>query len=196
MQLKKVQTEKRSPAGFSLIELLVAMVIVIVIIGFVAGMITGIQREFNDQRPRMEALNNVSMAMDTVVRIVRMAGSKNASCTGLTLTPLLPSAPAGSGVYNALQVQADWNPPDCSLSGVDEDVNFSVSNGIFYLDAARSEPFAENIKAVRFKFYDSGNALITDAVTDAANITYVGIEFETNDDTATVLRSGVRLRSK
>jgi type II secretory pathway pseudopilin PulG len=196
MLFRKIKTEKRVQTGFSLIELLVAMVIVIIIIGFLAGMITGIQREFNDQRPRMEALNNVSMALDNVIRIVRMAGSKAPTCDTLSIIPLLPSASAGSGVYNALQVQADWNVPDCNLSGVDEDVKFSVKDGNFYLDAAQSEPFAENIKAMRFKFYDSGNSLITDAVTNAANITYIEVEFETTGDTATVLKSGVRLRSR
>lgn len=197
MSLKKGQLSKSADVGFSLIELLVAMVVVLVILGFIAMMITGIQREFTQQRPRMEAYNNAELAMDTMVRTIRMAGAKGASCNpSLIPNPVTPSASAGAGVYNSLQVQSDWNPSDCNLSGVDENVKFSVNNGIFYIDAAQSEPFAENIKALRFKFYDPSNALITDAVTNANNINYIQVEVETNDDTKTILKSGVKIRSR
>ena len=99
-----------------------------------------------DQRPRMEAYESAELAMDTVIRTIRVAGSKEASCeSGLILTALTPSDPAGSGVYNSLAVEADWNPADCTLNGVDENVKFSVANGNFYIDAAQSEPFSGGI---------------------------------------------------
>jgi hypothetical protein len=173
------------------------MVIVLVILGFIAMMITGVQREFTEQRPRMEAYNNAELVMDTIIRTIRMAGSKGTSCSdSLIANPITPSDPAGSGVYKSVQIQADWNPSDCNLSGVDENVKFSFSNGIFYIDAAQSEPFAEGIGAVRFKFYDASNALITDAVAGAGNINYIQVEVETNDDTQTTLKSGVQIRSR
>ncbi len=197
MSSKNITRTANSQSGFSLVELLIGMVIVLIILGFVASMINGIQREFNRQLPRMEALNNAEMTIDTIVRNVRMAGAQSPSCTAaFSITPLTPSASAGGGVYNALRVQADWNPPDCSLGGVDENVTFSVKNGIFYIDAAQAEPFTEGIAAIRFKFYDETNTLLTDAVANAVKIKYVEIEIDIRDDTLTTLRSGVQVRSR
>ncbi len=176
---------------------MIAMVVSLIILGFLSIIISGFQREFTSQKPRTDALNNAQMALDTAVRVTRMAGAKNPACNStFVITPLTPSASAGGGVYKSLTVQADWNPPDCVLSGTDENVKFTVNNGILYLDASQSEPFAEGIKEMRFMFYDKTNALISDAVANAGSITYVKIEIETNDDTRTTLSSGVRIRSK
>lgn len=184
-------------AGFSLIELIAAMTVVIIIIGFVSMLISGIQKEFNRQQPRMEAYNNAEMTMDTMVRVIRVSGAKSPGCSSsFTVNALKPGAPVSSGVYTTLEVEADWNPSDCKLTGIDEKVKFSVKNGEFFIDDKQKEPFAEYIRAIRFKFYDEMNALMSDPVTNAAKINYVQIEVETNDDTRKILKSGVSVRSR
>lgn len=195
---KKTATNKDGRQGFSLIELLVAMTVVIIILGFVAALIAGIQREFNTQRPRVEAVNNVQIAMDEIIRIVRMAGTKSSACAGsYSIVPLTPSGALGGGTYGSLQVQADWNAPNCNLNGVDENVTFSAAGGNFYLDAAQTIALTDRVGALRFKFYNSSNTLILDPVTGANQITFVNIEIDTADAVAPrTITSGVQVRGR
>lgn len=197
--------KKNGERGFSLAELLIAMTVVMIMLGFVAAGIFGVQREFRLRRPQMEAVASAQTAMDTIVRVVRMAGVKPAVCAnGFQITPLAPSAPGGDndGTYTVLRVQADWNPADCNLSGLDEDVTFSAANGILYLDAARQKPFVEGIGKVTFKFYDGAGQTVTNAASNAEQITFVEIEISTYADAAadsappTVIRSGVQIRAR
>jgi hypothetical protein len=174
------------------------MTVVIIILGFVAVFISTVQKEFNTQRPRVEAVNNVQMAMDEIVRVTRMAGTKSPTCISiLNFVPLMPSSPIGGGTYASLQVQADWNAPDCNLNGVDENVTFSVDNGVFYIDAARTVALTDRIGALRFKFYDATNAQILDPVTNATLITFVNIEIDTVGTGApNTISSAVQIRGK
>lgn len=192
-------SKKTRQNGFSLIELLIAMTIVIIMLGFVALGISGIQKEFKDRRPQMEAIANAQTAMDSIIRVVRMAGVKPAYCAnGFQITPLAPSSSVGSGTYTVLRVQADWNASDCALSGLDEDVTFSAANGILYLDAARQKPFVDGIGHVKFKFYNAVGQLITDAAASVNDVTFVEIEISTytENSTPTVIRSGVQIRAR
>ncbi|MDQ3801468.1 MAG: prepilin-type N-terminal cleavage/methylation domain-containing protein [Acidobacteriota bacterium] len=199
-----VNDKKNRPRGFSLAELLIAMTVVMIMLGFVAAGIFGVQREFRLRRPQMEAVANAQMAMDAIVRVVRMAGVKPASCaSNFQIAPLTPSAPdagGNGGAYTALRVQADWNPSDCALSGLDEDVTFSAAGGILYLDAAKQKPFVEGIGRVTFKFYDGAGQLVTNAAANAEQITFVEIEITTyaapGSNPPTVIRSGVQIRAR
>jgi type II secretory pathway pseudopilin PulG len=201
----KANVKKIRARGFSLAELLIAMTVVMIMLGFVAAGIFGVQREFRLRRPQMEAVANAQMAMDAIVRVVRMAGVKPASCAnGFQIAPLTPSAPdaGNNGAYTVLRVQADWNPSDCALSGLDEDVTFSAAGGILYLDAAKQKPFVEGIGKVSFKFYDAAGQPVANAAANAGQITFVEIEVSTYADAAagsnppTVIRSGVQIRAR
>jgi Tfp pilus assembly protein PilW len=184
--------------GFSLIELMLAMTITLLLLGVLAGVLSGIQKEYNNQNPRMIAIHNANTAMDTMVRIIRMAGTKSPECTGLTLTALTPSQATTGGNYSKLRIQADWNPSDCSLNGVEEDVTYSVSGGILYEDAANTKPFVDRISALRFRFYDSSNTLLANPVIDSGKIAFVQIEIDTApvDGHSTTIKSAVRLRGR
>jgi prepilin-type N-terminal cleavage/methylation domain-containing protein len=184
--------------GFSLIELMIAMTVTLLLLGVVAGVLAGIQKEYKYQRPRMEAVQNANMAMDTIVRLIRMAGTKPPQCSSLTFQGLTPSQPDGSGNYSKLRVQSDWNPADCALTGTEEDVTFSVSGGYLYEDSLSLNPFVDKINALRFKFYSSTNLLIADPVTNSSQISFVQIEIDTipvNGNSSTI-KSAVQVRSR
>lgn len=194
--LDKISPKRQG--GFSLIELMIAMTITLLLLGVLTAALSGIQKEYNYQRPRMEALHNANTAMDTIVRVLRMAGTKPPSCTSLTVTALTPSVPDANGYYTKLRIQTDWNPADCALTGTEEDVTYSVSNSTLYEDAANTKAFVDKINALRFKFYNSSNTLITDPVTNSSQVSFVQIEIDTTpvNGSSTTIKSAVQLRGR
>jgi len=69
-----VQTRKDVEAGFSLIELMVAMVITLIITGAMFGLLTSGQGAFRTQPERTDRQQNMRMAMDVIMRDVQSAG--------------------------------------------------------------------------------------------------------------------------
>jgi Tfp pilus assembly protein PilW len=191
--------EKNGESGFSLVELLITTVIMLMVLGILSGIIAGVQSEYKVQRVRMEAINSAQTAQDNITRLVRMAGAKGIQCSNTFLVEALtPSAQNADGSYGTLTIQADWNPADCQLTGIDENVTISVQNGILYLDAARLNPFVEKIKALRFRFYNKSNQLIADAVTNKQQISYIQIEVDAQISEAqiTTIKTSAQVRSR
>jgi Tfp pilus assembly protein PilW len=175
---------------------MIAMTVVLIVLGILASILAGINYQFRTQRPRLEAVNNAQTTADTIVRLLRMAGNLPVSCPNTFLVPApVPSSPLANSYFGSLHVRSDWNSPDCSLSGVEEDVTFSVNNGVFYLDAARQIPFVDKISALRFKLFDKNNAVITDPAL-AAGAKFVHIEIDTlsADGTSVTITNGAFIR--
>jgi Tfp pilus assembly protein PilW len=188
-----------SESGFSLVELIITMVIMLMVLGILSGIIAGVQFEYKVQRIRMEAINNAQAAQDNITRVMRMAGTKGIQCSNsFQVEALTPAIPNGDGSYSSVTLQADWNPADCQLTGVDENVTIAVQNGILYLDASRQNPFVERINAIRFRFYDKANQLITDAITNKQQISYIQIEVDANtsDTQVTTIKTSARIRGR
>ncbi|MEO6588242.1 MAG: prepilin-type N-terminal cleavage/methylation domain-containing protein [Pyrinomonadaceae bacterium] len=174
-----IKLKKSASTGFSLVELMIAMTIVLLVLGILASIMSGINYQFKTQRPRLEAVNNAQTAADTIVRLIRMAGNRPTNCASTFLVPSpAPSSPLADGYFGALRLQSDWNSPDCSLNGVEEDVSFSGNNGNVYLDSAQQIPFVDKISALRFKLFDQNNAVITDP-NFAAGVKFIRVEIDT-----------------
>jgi type II secretory pathway component PulJ len=187
----------RTSAGFSLIELMVAMVVVMNILGMMAAFISMLNQQLRTQRPRMAATANAQMAMDTMTRLIRMASSRPFSCDpAFQLLAPTPSVSLANNYYAKLRIQADWDPADCALTGVEEDVTFSVSDNVFYADAAQSVPYAESISALRFKFFDENNQLMVSPESQGGQIAYIQIELDTEpvNGFSKTITSGVTIR--
>lgn len=190
---------KSSESGFSLVELIITIIIMLIVLGILSGIIAGVQSEYKAHRQRMEAINSAQTAQDNITRIVRMAGTKGIQCgSGFQPQAITPGAQKADGSYGSLAIQADWNPADCQLTGVDENVTIAVENGTLYLDAARQNPFVEKINGIRFIFYDKANQLIPDAITNKQQISYMKIEVDaqTSDNQITTIRTGVQIRGR
>jgi prepilin-type N-terminal cleavage/methylation domain-containing protein len=190
---------KSAESGFSLVELMITMVIMLIVLGILSGIIIGVQSQYKAQRIRMEAINNAQTAQDNISRILRMAGTKGIQCgSGFQVEAITPAAQKADGSYGSLSVQADWNPADCQLTGIDENVTISVQNGTLYLDAALQNPFVESINAIRFRFYDKENQLIPDAVTNKQKISFIQIEVDaqTSDQQVTTIKTSSQIRGR
>ncbi len=65
---------RNAQAGFSLIELLVAMVVTLFIVGSVIGLLTGGQTAFKTQPERTDRQQNIRAGMDIIMRDIGAAG--------------------------------------------------------------------------------------------------------------------------
>ena len=191
--------EKSGESGFTLVELIITMVIMLIVLGILSGIIAGVQSEYKVQRVRMEAINSAQTAQDNISRILRMAGTKGIQCAStFQVEALTPASQNADGSYGSLTIQADWNSADCQLNGTDENVTISVQNGILYLDAARQNPFVERINGIRFRFYDTANQLIANAITNKQQISYIQIEVDaqTSETQVTTIKTSARVRGR
>lgn len=176
--------------------MMIAMTIVLIMLGILASVMAGINYQFKTQRPRLEAVNNAQTVADTVVRLIRMGGNRPISCvSSFVVPPPTPSASLGNGYFGTLRIQADWNPADCSLNGVEEDVTISVNNGTVYLDPNQQIPFVDKISAIRFKLFDNNNVVITDPNL-SAGVKFIIVEIDTlsPDGTSVTVKGGATIR--
>ena len=65
----------RAQAGFSLVELLVAMTVTLIITGAVFGLLSGGQNAFRREPERTDRQQNIRMAMDLIMRDIATAGA-------------------------------------------------------------------------------------------------------------------------
>ena len=190
--------------GFSLVELLVSMAILVLILGVVSWIARGVQQSYALHRPRMEAVNDASAAMDTIVRLLRMAGNNPG------LPPVIPPVvgldpihpdPDGDGVYNSIRIQADWNPVNGTLTNTFEDVRFSVSNGTLFKQEPGDTgpvPFLEQVGSLTFTYFDKNNNPIANAVVNRGQIARADIVLVTRTPNTTpmTINSSVHLRRR
>ena len=65
---------RNAQSGFSLIELMVAMVVTLFIVGAVVVLLTGGQSSFKHQPERTDRQQNIRVAMDVIMRDIGAAG--------------------------------------------------------------------------------------------------------------------------
>lgn len=147
--------------GFSLVELLIVSTVMLIVLGMISGIAHSVQRSYSQQRPRMEAVNNATAGLDTIIRIARMAGANPRDIANFPSTALPAIVPQANGI----RIRADWNPADGDLNDPYEDVEFTASNGTLLKKEATLSPspdtepvaFLENIESLNFTYLDVDN---------------------------------------
>ena len=166
-------SNRPSQAGFSMIELLISTVIMSIVLGMVLQILVSLQQDYLDQSEILEIQTNAVTSLDTMVRLVRMAGSnpENIAVTALDADP------DGNAAYDSIRIQADWNPADGALDDDYEDVAFTTSNDVLMISeqGVTATPFLEGINAIAFNYLDSAGAAIADPVTNVDDIVTVRI---------------------
>jgi prepilin-type N-terminal cleavage/methylation domain-containing protein len=66
--------QRNAAAGFSLIELLIAMVVTLIVVGSMVGLLTSGQSAFSTQPERTDRQQNMRVAMDLIMKDVAAAG--------------------------------------------------------------------------------------------------------------------------
>jgi type IV pilus assembly protein PilW len=163
-------------AGFSLVELLVAMTIGLVVLGGLYGVFTIQNRTFSKQELIVEMQQNARAAMDMMSREIRMAGydPRNLNSDSNQTTNFF-----GVTVNSSrLQIKAD-------LDGGGSIDASSQENIIYTFDAANkkitrnigagAQTFAENVDSFTFAYLDgSGNVTGSSADVRQVRITITG----------------------
>ena len=158
-----------------MLELMISSVILSLVLGTVMMILTTIQRDYLSQRQLMEVQTNTLLALDNLVRLIRVAGSDPENISGLTP---LDADPDNNDVYDSIRVQADWNPADGALDDDYEDVTFTTANDVLMIQnpsSATAVAFLEGINAIAFTFLDSAGATIADPETNVDDVVLVRI---------------------
>lgn len=165
-------------AGFSVPELLIAMLVGLVVLGAVYALFTMQNKQFSNQEQITEMQQNARMAMAIMIREISMAGYNQTSsactvpataiphCTGTTTASNTPCTGITYAGASSISITADLNA-NCSTtagtSNPDENITYD-------LDTSTSVPFLgrtsngtkqsmiDNVAALSFVYYDgSGN---------------------------------------
>jgi type II secretory pathway pseudopilin PulG len=168
--------------GFSLIELLIVSVILVFVIGIIATIVNNVQSSLVRQRPRTEALNDATAALDMLARLIRQAGNNPNNISGMQA--IGPGSADGNGVYRTIRIRSDWRGstmnslPDGDMTDPYEDITFFVSNN----QLMKQEPgdtsavvFLENVNGMQFNYFDTNNNLISDPAASSAFISRIDV---------------------
>lgn len=165
---------RRAEAGFSLVEMLTVTAVVAIVMLLAGELITRMQRGYETQREQLEAIDNARAALDTMVRLVRMAGNNPRQLGGVLA--IVPDAD-GNGSPDSLGVMADWNPADGDFDDPYESVLFFVQDAQLRKleagDPAEGVEFAPDVEAMRLRYFDTGMNPIADPIAAPATIAYV-----------------------
>ena len=146
--------------GFSLAELLIVIALLSVLMSITGQILVQVQGGYVSQNELMEAQHYAMATMDTVARLIRLAGNDPQR---IDFVPIDPD-PDGNGEWDSIHIRSDWNPPDGLLDDPNEDIVFSTQNGTLFVEESGQAPteFLDGIESVTFSYYDRGNNLISD----------------------------------
>ena len=171
---KKVATE-----GFTLLELLISTAILTIVLGSITTGIVSIQRGYTLQNRIVEAQDNARLALETMVRLVRVAGNDPQELAFQALDP----DPDGNSQLDDIRLRADWNPADGDLDDPREDIIFSTSSDqMFKEEPGDGGPLvlADRIQSVAFTYRDKDNVVIADPIANSGSIALVEIVLTTS----------------
>ncbi|MEA2014583.1 MAG: prepilin-type N-terminal cleavage/methylation domain-containing protein [Thermodesulfobacteriota bacterium] len=146
--------------GFTIIELLIAMVVGLVLLGAMYSVFTMHNKIFNTQEQIAEMQQNARAAMDIMTREIRMAGYD-------------PLGSAGAGIISAasdslnftLDTTGTADSPDGDINDSNENITYSLytTSGIQKLGrkstaAASNQPVAEHVQSLAFQYRDANGA--------------------------------------
>lgn len=200
-EIMKAQRKRRfgQARGFSLVELLIVTAVMIVVLGMIGSLMITTQRQYMSQQALIDASNNARVVLDLMLRLARVAGNNPEE---ISFEPIHPD-PDGNSQMDSIRLLADWNPGDGDTDDAYEDMIFSTSNGVLWIQRpSDDEPveFVDRVESLTFSYKDSDGADISssDAVANRDSIAYVDIELRTSvpDVPAMLFKSSAVIRSR
>lgn len=152
----------RSERGFSLVELLFALVVFGVVMGAMTSSVLSIQRGYVNQRERVKAQESLRAAQMTVITILRSAGADPLGPG----TPMLDPDPDGNGVFDDVRVTSDFNPADGDVADALEDVGVWQANDTLFVrwqTGGAAQALSAPVRSIRFQYYANNGAEILDS---------------------------------
>lgn len=167
---------RRRQAGFSLLEMLTVLGVLTIVLLAVGQLVDRLQRQYDSQRRQVEAADNARAALDTIVRLVRLAGNNPRGLVGLqAISPDLD----GKGALDTIGFQSDWNPADGALGDAYENIVFFVADGRLMKREAGDPPegveFAAGIESMAFSYFDTDMNPLAKTTASPGAIAFVAI---------------------
>lgn len=154
----------RNARGFTLVEMIIAMAVGLIVIFLLYDLFVAENKQYNTQEAIVEMQQNARAAMDMMTTEIRMAGYDPTSAAG-----------AGIGAYaaNSLTFTQDLNG-DKDVTDANETITYAYDAGNMRITrntGSGAQPFAENIEALNFTYFNASGG----PATAAANIRLVKI---------------------
>lgn len=158
---------RKKQRGFSLAELMVAMLIGMVLLGTLYNLFTVQSKQLRTQEIAVEMQQNARMAMDMMTREIRLAGF-NPTATLSKCAGALPNALTNAGCVgirdastNYVSFTSDINSNGDLTSGTsnpNENIKYDryESSGVYALGRTSNgdkQPVVENIQSLTFSYY-------------------------------------------
>ena len=160
--------ERKSEAGFTILELIVAMVLLSAILAALFGTITRTQQRYVEHKVNTRSHETLGMAEATMIRVFRSARADPTKVTsfgiGTTFKPGITPNPLNHATWDNVAVRSDFNPADGDFNDLLEDVQFSTASDTLYVrwqNGGATTPMAYPVRSLLFEYYSSGGVQIT-----------------------------------
>lgn len=185
----------RRAAGFTYLEMMIAVTILgFVVVGVGQLLDTGLL-DWNKSETRLEAEQNLRLALDKISRDIRLAREVSAASTNDRLELLLPENVLISYALDPLQESGPGGISGYTL----------VRTYVRYTDHTYQTPaagypkvydIAGYLKEVRFTFYKLTGNTMEQSAPGQSELIKVGLSSDTGTGTKLELSSGIALRGK
>ena len=211
----------RDARGFSMIELMIAMLVSMIVLGSAASVISAVQNTYAHQMDDATVEQEARFAMDWIRRTIEQAGSNPygvsvSDCPSAnTAFQAIRMDPDGDGLPDDIRVQADVGIPDGLIVGsagscteADEDItiahNAAASTITRFDRGTDASPVAWTdavFTGVQFQYFDNSmNATAFSGAVRVVRVTLTGRSRSArpgmNEGTTFTLESDVRLKSQ
>lgn len=192
------RSERNPSAGFTLVEMMIAVSILGIVLAGVLGLVLGAQNEYVRQRDVNRSQDALRTAETVITTALRSARADPYETGGALLDP----DPSGDGAFDDLRVVSDFNPADGDMDDPLEDVQFRVDSDSLKArwEAGGSfEVLAHPVESLGFTWYDGNDAVISSAGSVESDAVKVRVELRANRGPASSapdrLESWVHLRN-
>jgi type IV pilus assembly protein PilW len=141
-----------TPAGFTLVEMLVALLIISIITGAAYSMFASLNRSYTTQSVASAVQQRVRAALDYMIRDIRIAGLDPLRTGGFGVVSATPAA---------FRFTADKNM-DGDTNDAAEDVTYAVAGGNLQLtDDQGTEILSQYVTNSSFTYFDEDGVVTT-----------------------------------
>jgi prepilin-type N-terminal cleavage/methylation domain-containing protein len=165
----------RVRAGYTLVEVLVAMTIFSVFAGAIATAVITMQRAYTSQTTSVRSQEALRVAPLTLTTVLRTARANPFDRDDLSF---IDADPFGDGLFSAIRVVSDFNPPNGETDDPLEDILvFVEADTLFVSWQADADPVATAfpVRNLRFEYFDENGNTLTDPeeAADARRVRFI-----------------------
>jgi prepilin-type N-terminal cleavage/methylation domain-containing protein len=164
MSHRPKSTPPRGRRGFSLVELLVAMIVMTVLITALGSALVANQREYVTGRFWRRADEAARSALIVAETTLRATGANPMSATFTALDP----NPLAHATWDNVRVRGDFTTADGDVADLYEDVQLWVANDTMFArwsTAGAAEPVAAPVRSLAFDYFRADGTAVTTTAT-------------------------------